>query len=66
MTGHRSVYPSQVLGMTKSTSIEAAKGMTMEDIRSSVIKPRAKSVTGHIIKGFNRAKRITRRKRRME
>ncbi|MGD2079944.1 MAG: chloride channel protein [Nitrospirota bacterium] len=66
MTGHRSVYPSQVLGMTKSTSIEAPMGETMEAIRSSVIKPRAKSVTGHIIKGFNRAKRITRRKRRME
>ncbi len=66
MTGHRSVYPSQVLGMTKSTSIEAPMGATMEAIRSSVIKPRAKSVTGTIIKGFNRAKRITRRKRRME
>ncbi|MEJ2313414.1 MAG: chloride channel protein [Nitrospirota bacterium] len=66
MTGHRSVYPSQVLAMTKSTSIEAPTGMTMEEIHASVIKPRAKSVTGHIIKGFNRAKRITRRKRRME
>jgi H+/Cl- antiporter ClcA len=66
MTGHRSVYPSQVLAVTKSSSIEAQSGITMEALRSSVVKPRAKSVTGHIIKGFNRAKRITRRQRRFK
>ncbi len=64
MTGHRSGYPSQVLAVTKSTSIEAQKGMTMEAIRSSKVKPRERSVTGTLIKGFNRAKRIARRKRR--
>ena len=64
MTGHRSVYPSQVLAVTKSTSIEVQKGMTMEAIRSSKVKPRERSVTGTLIKGFNRAKRIARRKGR--
>ncbi len=66
MTGHRSVYPSQVLAVTKSSSIEAPSGITMEALRFSTVKPRAKSVTGHIIKGFNRAKRIARRKRRLK
>lgn len=66
MTGHRSVYPSQVLAMTKSTTIEAPMGTTMEAIRSAAVKPRAKSVTGTIIKGFNRAKRIARRRRRIK
>ncbi len=66
MTGHRSVYPSQVLAVTKSTSLEAPRGVTMEAITGTSIKPRARSVTGTLIKGFNRAKRITRRKRRRQ
>ncbi len=66
ITGHRSVYPSQVLAMTKSTTIEAPMGTAMEAIRATSVKPRAKSITGKIIKGFNRAKNITRRRKRLE
>jgi H+/Cl- antiporter ClcA len=50
MTGHRSVYPSQVLSMTKSASILVEKGREMEDIKSVQIKPRPRSITDTIVK----------------
>jgi len=50
MTGHRSVYPSQVLAMTKSPSIFVEKGKEMEDIEPIQITPRPRSVTDFIIK----------------
>jgi len=66
MTGHRSVNPSQVMAMSKSSTLESHHGETIKAIRDTTIKPRAKSLTGHIIKGFNRAKRITRRQNRFK
>jgi H+/Cl- antiporter ClcA len=57
MTGHRSVYPSQVLAVTKSPSIIVESGKTMEAIRGVDVKPRAKSVTGMIVRGINLLKR---------
>jgi H+/Cl- antiporter ClcA len=50
MTGHRSVYPSQVLAMSKSQSIFVEKGREMEDIRSVQIRPRPRSITDTIVK----------------
>ncbi len=50
MTGHRSVYPSQVLAVSKSPSIYVEKGLEMEDISSVEIKPRQQSVTYSIVK----------------
>ncbi len=35
MTGHRSVYPSQVLSISKSSSIEVEKGREIEDVRAT-------------------------------
>jgi H+/Cl- antiporter ClcA len=58
MTGHRSVYPSQVLAITKSPSIFVEKGQEMEDIKSVQIKPREKSVTDILIKTAHRIKSI--------
>ena len=63
MTGHRSVYPSQVLAATKSSTLVIEQGKTMESIRDVVIKARPRSVTGTIIRGYDRAKRIIRKRR---
>lgn len=45
MTGHRSVYPSQVLAFKKSASIDVEIGKEMEEIHAH-IRPRKKSLTG--------------------
>ncbi|MFH1367900.1 MAG: chloride channel protein [Elusimicrobiota bacterium] len=52
MTGHRSVYPSQVLSIRKSPHLEAEIGREMEDT-STELKLKDKSVAGRII-GFVR------------
>ncbi len=54
MTGHRSVYPSQVLAVVKSPSIQAEVGKEMELI-TATFNPRKKSLTGliaRVIQGF--------------
>jgi H+/Cl- antiporter ClcA len=64
ISGHRSVYPSQVLAMTKSTTLVAHTGKTMQEIRWTDVKPRMKSVTGKLITGINWAKRKFFRRRK--
>lgn len=53
MTGHRSVYPSQILSIKKSSSIVVDKGQVMEDIESVDVHFRDKSVFGGISKGLD-------------
>jgi len=58
MTGHRSVYPSQILSMKKSSSINVETGKEMENVLAEA-KPRQKSFTGtilRILKMFRKAK----------
>lgn len=55
MTGHRSVYPSQVLSIVKSPSIQAEVGREMEFLEMT-FHPRDKSVTGIISHFFQRVK----------
>jgi len=43
ITGHRSIYPSQVLAIRKSESIDVEIGEEIEDIKP-LIKPREKSI----------------------
>jgi len=57
MTGHRSVYPSQVLAITKSPSIQVEKGKEMDDMESARIKPRSKSVLDISIKSSDKIRR---------
>lgn len=45
MTGHRSVYPSQMIDFRKSSSIHLVVGEEVEDVKAHV-KPRSKSVIG--------------------
>ena len=43
MTGHRSVYPSQVLAMRKSPSLDVEIGKGMDDLQAT-LRPRRKSI----------------------
>ncbi|MFA5097815.1 MAG: chloride channel protein [Candidatus Margulisiibacteriota bacterium] len=47
MTGHRSVYPSQILSIKKSQSIQVKTGEIMENLNIAFM-PRKKSITGTI------------------
>ena len=48
MTGHRSVYPSQVLAIAKSSSIIVSKGHEMRGISTVELDIRKKSIIGFI------------------
>lgn len=63
MTGHRSVYPSQVLSLTKSSSLTVAHGKEMRNIGTVEFQPHPKSMSSVMVKGF---KKITRKKDRDE
>jgi len=49
MTGHRSVFPTQVLSFKKSTSVDVEIGREMEDI-STTFKFRDRSLTGFLLR----------------
>jgi H+/Cl- antiporter ClcA len=53
MTGHRSVYPSQVLSLAKSSSLTVAKGSEMRDIGVVEYRLRPKSVSEMLLKFLN-------------
>ena len=50
MTGHRSVYPSQILSMSKSASLSVEHGQEMRGIDNIEYKPREKSLLGVILR----------------
>jgi H+/Cl- antiporter ClcA len=58
MTGHRSVYPSQVLAVKKSPSIQVELGKEVENAKAQ-FKPRRKSL---IMTGLRIAKKIKKHK----
>ena len=57
MTGHRSVYPSQVLSFAKSSSLEVAKGSEMRDAGKVIFQPGQKSISGIIMRSFDKLKK---------
>ncbi|UCE78121.1 MAG: chloride channel protein [Nitrospiraceae bacterium] len=57
MTGHRSVYPSQVLEIVKSSSISVERGREMENIENVSLELRSKSIIGNIAKGLEKFKK---------
>lgn len=57
MTGHRSVYPSQVLAMEKSGSLAVKKGKEMREIEGVEFQPRSKSISAGISRLIKRFKR---------
>jgi len=54
MTGHRSVYPSQVLSFAKSASLQVHKGREMKDAGTVEFQPRSHSLSGLFVRGFGR------------
>ena len=57
MTGHRSVYPSQILSLTKSTSLVVEHGREMKDSRDVEFQPRSGSLSNVVLKGWRKFKR---------
>ena len=49
MTGHRSVFPTQVLSVRKSTSVNVQVGVDLNHVQAS-FKSRDKSLTGILLK----------------
>lgn len=56
MTGHRSVYPSQILSISKSASIEVEVGQEMDQVEA-VYRSREKSVASRLIRLFGRPRK---------
>lgn len=46
MTGHRSVYPSQILSISKSSSLNVKHGQEMKHVQGIEYEPREKSLLG--------------------
>ena len=59
ITGHRSVYPSQVLSISKSPSLKVELGKELDDIQCSFV-PRKKSLMGLILHLVNTIERLVR------
>lgn len=57
MTGHRSIYPSQVLSMAKSSSLLVETGKEMRETHGASFEPRGMSIAGGIVKGIDRVKK---------
>jgi H+/Cl- antiporter ClcA len=57
MTGHRSVYPSQVLAVAKSASFKVATGSEVKDIPDVDYSLRKRSITGGIVRGYDKARK---------
>jgi len=62
ITGHRSVYPSQVLAVVKSSSIKVSEGLTMEQIHGVEIDAAPKTLTAQITRARRTLARRARRK----
>ncbi len=63
MTGHRSVYPSQILSITKSASIHVDLGKVMEDVEATY-EPRKSGVIGRIVTIVKMAERFMERQKK--
>ncbi len=57
ISGHRSVYPSQVLSITKSPSLQAELGKEIEDIQTT-LNFRQKGFIGRVLSFVKRIERI--------
>ncbi len=57
MTGHRSVYPSQVLSTAKSTSLAVKKGQEMSEIEEIDVAIREKSIVGVMAKAARKIRK---------
>ncbi|HHN66069.1 MAG TPA: voltage-gated chloride channel, partial [Nitrospirae bacterium] len=61
ITGHRSVYPTQIIVRSKSPSVEVETGKEIEEISLVTIRPRSKTLYSLLIQIFETAKRMVKR-----
>ncbi len=61
MTGHRSVYHSQILSMHKSESIQVAIGKEMESLETTYV-PRKKGLLTQVLRLFRAVESVLKRK----
>ena len=59
MVGYRSIYPSQILGVEKSTSLKVKTGKAIGEFDSATVENRRISLPGFVVKGV----RLLRRRR---
>ncbi len=64
MTGHRSIYPSQILSLVKSDEILIDTGREMEHLREVRFKKGQREISEYVVKGGVRLRRKFRRKNR--
>jgi len=64
LVGHRSVYPSQILEVAKSSSLQTDLGKTIEDAEAATLSAREKSLVGIGRKAVKRFQRSKRRRKR--
>lgn len=57
MTGHRSVYPSQILSITKSPSIIISKDQQIRDVKELELDLGSQNISDEIVKGIKRLKK---------
>jgi len=57
ITGHRSVFPSQILAISKTSSIKVETGSQIEKVKKT-ISPREKTLTDFILKIIEKIKKI--------
>lgn len=58
MTGHRSVYPSQILSISKSSSLTVTHGQVMKHIEEITYKPRENSLLGIISRNLKKLRKM--------
>ncbi|MDH4099534.1 MAG: chloride channel protein [Nitrospirota bacterium] len=59
MSGHRSMYPNQVLSTAKSQSLVVESGREMGDIDDVGVKLRPNSVAGQVFRGYRKVQKKT-------
>lgn len=57
MTGHRSVYPSQVLAITKSSALMVEKGKEMRELKEIELDGKSKRIKESMTNGIKRIKK---------
>jgi H+/Cl- antiporter ClcA len=58
IVGYRSIYPSQLLGMQKSTSLKVETGKPLGEFERSRVSHRGTSLYGVVAKGVKRVQRV--------
>ena len=62
VVGYRSIYPSQLLGIQKSSSLQVETGMPVGESEHPTVSPREKSLMGMIVKVMDRFEKYKIRK----